>query len=69
MKEIFQPICEAVQLKQIQYVGVSNFSVEQIQEVKQYVEIHSVQNVFNIFKMKDDVLNKVQIGLISTDAN
>ncbi|CAF1228385.1 unnamed protein product [Rotaria sordida] len=49
LKEIFQPICEAIELKLIQYVGVSNFTVEQIKEVQTYVKIQSVQNVFNIF--------------------
>ncbi|CAF1259190.1 unnamed protein product [Rotaria sp. Silwood1] len=50
LKEIFQPICEAIELKLIKYVGVSNFTVEQIKEVQTYVNIQSVQNVFNIYK-------------------
>ncbi|CAF1527535.1 unnamed protein product [Rotaria magnacalcarata] len=50
LKEIFEPIREAVELNLIRYVGVSNFSVEQIQEAQTYVEIQSVQNVFNLFK-------------------
>jgi pyridoxine 4-dehydrogenase len=54
LKEIFQPICEAVELKLIQYVGVSNFNIEQIKEVQTYIKIHSVQNVFNIFKRQSE---------------
>lgn len=50
LKEIFEPIREAVEMKLIKYVGVSNFNVEQIKEAQTYVEIQSVQNVFNIFK-------------------
>ena len=49
LKEIFQPICEAVESGLIQYVGVSNFNVEQIKEAQTYLPIHSVQNVFNLF--------------------
>ena len=49
LKEIFQPICEAVQSGLIQYVGVSNFNVEQIKEAQTYVPIHSVQNVLSPF--------------------
>ncbi|CAF3232567.1 unnamed protein product [Rotaria sp. Silwood2] len=55
LKEIFQPICEAVELKLIQYVGVSNFTVEQIKEVQTYIEIQSVQNVFNLFKRQSEI--------------
>jgi pyridoxine 4-dehydrogenase len=54
LKEIFQPICEAVQLKLIQYVGVSNFNIEQIKEAQTYIQIQSVQNVFNIFKRQSE---------------
>ena len=54
LKEIFQPICEAVQLGLIQYVGVSNFNVEQIKEVQTYLPIHSVQNVFNLFHRESE---------------
>ncbi len=39
-----------MQLNLIQYVGVSNFNVEQIKEAQTYIPIHSVQNVFSIFK-------------------
>ncbi|CAF0889668.1 unnamed protein product [Adineta ricciae] len=50
LKEIFEPICEAVQANLIQYVGVSNFNLEQIKEAQTYVPIHAVQNVFSLFK-------------------
>lgn len=49
MKEIFEPICEAVKANLIQHVGVSNFNVEQIKEARTLVDIHSVQNVFSPF--------------------
>ncbi len=38
----------------IQYVGVSNFNIEQIKEVQTYVQIHSVQNVFNLFRRQSE---------------
>lgn len=38
---------EAVEQGKIRYVGVSNFSVQQIQQARQVVEIVSVQNQFN----------------------
>lgn len=54
LKEIFEPIREAVELKLIQYVGVSNFNVEQIKEAQQYVEIHAVQNVLSLFRRQSE---------------
>lgn len=63
MKEIFQPICEAVESKLIRYVGVSNFNLEQIKEAQSLVAIHSVQNVYSVFKRQcetDGVLNYCQ---------
>ena len=48
LKEIFEPIREAVDSGLIQYVGVSNFNANQIKEAQTYVPIHSVQNVFNL---------------------
>ncbi|UJR22747.1 hypothetical protein I4U23_025779 [Adineta vaga] len=50
LKEIFEPICEAVENNLIRYVGVSNFNLEQIKEAQTYIKIHAVQNVFNLFK-------------------
>lgn len=50
MKQIFEPICEAVESNLIRYVGVSNFNLEQLKEAQTYVPIQSVQNVYSIFK-------------------
>lgn len=50
MKEIFQPICEAIESNFIRYVGVSNFNLEQLKEAQTYVEIQSIQNVYSFFK-------------------
>lgn len=41
------PAKEAVQAGLIRFVGVSNFSVEQIKQARQVVEIVSVQNQYN----------------------
>lgn len=41
------PVREAVEAGQVRYVGVSNFSVEQIQQARQVVELVSVQNQYN----------------------
>ncbi|HEY9662275.1 MAG TPA: aldo/keto reductase, partial [Allocoleopsis sp.] len=41
------PAREAVQQGLIRYVGVSNFSVEQIQQAREVIEIASVQNQYN----------------------
>ena len=39
----------------ILYVGVSNFTVEQIKEAETYVKIQSVQNVFNLFRRQSEI--------------
>lgn len=41
------PVREAVDAGLIQYVGVSNFSVDQIQQARSVVDIVSVQNQYN----------------------
>jgi aryl-alcohol dehydrogenase-like predicted oxidoreductase len=43
------PVREAVEAGLIRYVGVSNFSVEQIQKARDVVEIVSVQNQYNLW--------------------
>lgn len=47
IEEALTPVREAVESGLIRYVGVSNFSVEQIQQARQLVELVSVQNQFN----------------------
>jgi aryl-alcohol dehydrogenase-like predicted oxidoreductase len=47
IEESLTPVREAVDAGKIHYVGVSNFSVEQIQQARQVVDIVSVQNQFN----------------------
>ncbi|KAM3091548.1 aldo/keto reductase [Phormidesmis sp. 146-35] len=43
------PAKEAVQAGLIRFVGVSNFSVEQIKQAREVVEIVSVQNQYNLW--------------------
>lgn len=47
IEEALTPAKEAVEAGLICYVGVSNFSVEQIKQARQVVDIVSVQNQFN----------------------
>jgi aryl-alcohol dehydrogenase-like predicted oxidoreductase len=47
IEQTFQPIKEAVDMGLIKYVGVSNFSVEQIRRAQKIVPIVSVQNQHN----------------------
>ena len=47
IEESLVPVCEAVQAGLIRYVGVSNFSVEQIKQAQAVVEVVSVQNQYN----------------------
>ncbi|HHP7229235.1 MAG TPA: aldo/keto reductase, partial [Xenococcaceae cyanobacterium] len=47
IEEALTPAKEAVEQGLIRYVGVSNFSVEQIKQARQVVEIVSVQNQYN----------------------
>lgn len=45
--ESLQPVKEAVEEGLIRFVGVSNFSVEQIKQAREVVDIVSVQNQYN----------------------
>ncbi|MBD1936223.1 aldo/keto reductase [Microcoleus sp. FACHB-68] len=47
IEEALAPAKEAVEAGKIRYVGVSNFSVEQIKRARDLVEIVSVQNQYN----------------------
>ena len=47
IKEALTPAKEAVEQGLIRYVGVSNFTVEQIKQARQIVDIVSVQNQYN----------------------
>lgn len=47
IKESLTPVKEAVEEGLISHVGVSNFSVEQIRQAREIVEIVSVQNQYN----------------------
>ncbi len=68
LKEALTPVKEAVEAGLINYVGVSNFSVEQIKQARQVVPIVSVQNQFNLWHRQpefDGVLDYCeQEGLI-----
>ena len=60
IKESLKAAREAVEKGLIQYVGVSNFSVKQIEEARAVVDIVSVQNQYSPFHLapeKDGVLN------------
>ena len=47
IEEALTPAKEAVEQGLIRYVGVSNFTVEQIEQARQVVDIVSVQNQYN----------------------
>jgi aryl-alcohol dehydrogenase-like predicted oxidoreductase len=60
IEEALQPAKEAVEEGLIRFVGVSNFSVEQIQRARDVVEVVSVQNQYNPWHRQpelDGVLN------------
>ena len=48
LKESLAPVKEAVEAGIIRYVGVSNFSVAQLEQAREIVEIVSVQNQYNL---------------------
>lgn len=50
-----KPVQEAVEQGLIRFVGVSNFSVEQLKRARQVVEIVSVQNQFNPWNRQPEV--------------
>ena len=47
IKDALTPVKEAVERGWIRYVGVSNFTVEQIKQARQIVDLVSVQNQYN----------------------
>lgn len=53
--ESLAPAREAVDQGRIRYVGVSNFSVEQIKQARDVVEIVSVQNQFNPWHRQPEI--------------
>lgn len=55
VKESLAPVREAVQAGLIRYVGVSNFSVEQIQQAQEVVDLVSVQNQYNPWRRQPEV--------------
>ncbi len=60
LEESLVPVKEAVEQGLIRYIGVSNFSVEQIERARAVVDVVSVQNEYNLFRRKpepDGVLN------------
>lgn len=63
IEESLKPAKEAVELGLIRFVGVSNFSVEQIKRARDVVDIVSVQNQYNPWHRqpeKDGVLEYCQ---------
>ena len=63
IKEALAPIKKAVDSGLIRYIGVSNFTVEQIEQARQVVEIVSVQNQYNLWHRQpefDGVLDYCQ---------
>lgn len=55
IKESLAPAREAVQAGLIRYVGVSNFSVAQIQQAQAVVDVVSVQNQYNPWQRQPEV--------------
>lgn len=55
IKESLTPAREAVQAGLIRYVGVSNFSVAQIQQAQEVVDVVSVQNQYNPWQRQPEV--------------
>ena len=53
--EALTPAKEAVEQGIIRYVGVSNFSVEQIKQARDVVKIVSVQNQYNLWQRQPEV--------------
>jgi aryl-alcohol dehydrogenase-like predicted oxidoreductase len=47
IKEALTPVKDAVERGWIRYVGVSNFTVEQIKQARQIVDLVSIQNQYN----------------------
>ncbi|HEY9674009.1 MAG TPA: aldo/keto reductase, partial [Waterburya sp.] len=55
IEEALQPAKEAVDAGLIRFVGVSNFSVEQIKRAREVVDIVSVQNQYNPWHRQPEV--------------
>lgn len=55
IEESLQPVKEAVEAGLIRFVGLSNFSVEQIQRSRDLVEVVSIQNQYNPWYRQPEV--------------
>jgi aryl-alcohol dehydrogenase-like predicted oxidoreductase len=55
IEESLTPAKEAIQAGMIRYVGVSNFSVEQIQRAQSVVDVVSVQNQYNPWHRQPEI--------------
>ena len=55
IRESLTPVKEAQEAGLIRYVGVSNFSVEQIQQAQDVVDVVSVQNQYNPWHRQPEV--------------
>lgn len=54
IEDALTPAKEAVEQGVIRYVGVSNFSVEQIKQARDLIEIVSVQNQYNLWQRQPE---------------
>ena len=58
LEESLGALAQAKEAGKIRHVGVSNFTVEQLERARDVVEVASVQNMYNLFNRKyDDVLD------------
>ncbi len=54
LKKSLRPLKEAQDAGKIRHIGVSNVSVDQIEEAREYVEVATVQNRYNLGDREND---------------
>lgn len=69
IQETIEALVTLVESKKVRYIGVSNFSVEQIREAQKYANIVSLQSLYNalqrgVEKAELPYVQKQQIGFI-----
>lgn len=54
IKAMMEPVRRAVKEKLVRFVGVANYSIEQIKEARKVLDIVSVQNQYNLWRREPE---------------
>lgn len=61
LKETAEALNEMLQAKKIKYVGLSNFSQKDVEEMMGYVDVHCQQSLYNMFERNTDSYHNIPL--------